>query len=388
MLTSFFAESLAYVPADEAWFSRIPASGAVYLLTGAGEAVIQLASTGDLRRALKARLAPETATEENPTRSRRADLREVVQTVWWTPAHSAFELTWIYYTVARQLMPHNYLRQVGFGPAWFVYVDPHAAIPQLVVSKYLRGEPGMDLGPMATSADATRFVEILTDAFDLCRYYEILEKAPHGQACAYFEMGKCPAPCDGTIPLERYRQMMAEAVRFGLGDRTAGYERLDAAMRRAAAERAFERAGVIKKQLDRARTIEHPAFRHVRTLDRFTWLVLQRGPGRSTVKPFFVRGGAIERGEPVRLRQVDEHLPAWIERVRQPAIAQDLRMRSEQVWLVSHFLFKDNPPGLFVHASELDEPGLAERIRERFSAAVRPDELGAMPATPPDAGGS
>ena len=37
---------------------------------------------------------------------------------------------------------------------------------------------------------------------DLCRKHDILVQAPTGQACVYHEMGRCPAPCDGSMTLE------------------------------------------------------------------------------------------------------------------------------------------------------------------------------------------
>jgi len=51
-------------------------------------------------------------------------------------------------------------------------------------------------------------IEIAEDAFDLCRYYNVLVEAPGARACAYKEMGKCPAPCDGSISMEQYRGMV------------------------------------------------------------------------------------------------------------------------------------------------------------------------------------
>ena len=44
------------------------------------------------------------------------------------------------------------------------------------------------------------------------------------------------------------------------------------------------------------------------------------------------------------------------------------RFVSEQAWLVSHYLFKRDPPGLWFHASALPEhEPLIQQIRECFA---------------------
>ncbi len=155
--------------------------------------------------------------------------------IWWQPAHSVFEITYEYWRLARRIMPQQYLKNIAFGPAWFVHVDPAAVIPRFTVGKLLPAGPGSVLGPYATQQDANRSVQILEDAFDLCRYIHILEQAPHGQPCAYHEMGRCPAPCGGLIPMEDYRRTMARAVRFATGEREPERQGWDNEMRPAAA---------------------------------------------------------------------------------------------------------------------------------------------------------
>src|SRR5947207_15818153 len=66
----------------------------------------------------------------------------------------------------------------------------------------------MFVGPVEDKHAAARLIELVEDLFDLCRYYNILLESPRGKACAYKEMGKCPAPCDGSIGIEHYRRMV------------------------------------------------------------------------------------------------------------------------------------------------------------------------------------
>ncbi len=394
--------------AREAIRKQFPAGGGVYLLSDGEDRLVQLAAAGSLRRALTARLlggaaptaeseagdsaapgteptttaGPAEATDGPPRPTgmlQRLRLHEVVRHIRWHPAHSPFELSLTYWRLARVLMPRNYREALAFGAAWMVHVDPDAPIPRFVVTRTLPAEPGTVIGPFATQADGARFVQILEDTFELCRYHHILEQTPHGQACAYFEMGRCPAPCDGTVPMSHYRGMIAVAERFARGQRDEALASLQAEMRAAAAELAFERAGALRQRIERAGEIDHRAFRLTRPVERFNFLIVQRGRTRSRVRPFFVRGGAIAAGDETRMAHLERALPDWIERVRpvsgeasrstMPPDGDAARLASEQIWLVSHFLFKESPAGVFLDADTLgDADEVRRRIRAGFAA--------------------
>lgn len=402
-LGALFEKNLAYEPG--AALDELPTSGGVYLLTDADNTPIQLATTADLKRALRHRLSGEAsadapaavsdggsetemvATPSAPTPRRpRVNLAEIVRRIWWRPAGSQFELTYAYYQLARILIPQTYRKQLSFGPAWFVHVDVDAPFPRFVAGKYLRGSPGVDLGPMATQNDASRLVEILQDTFDLCRYHHILEQAPFGQACAYFEMGKCPAPCDGTVTMDRYRGLIGDALRFATGEHAPMYAAIESQMRDAARDQAYERAGLLKKRLERARAIEHASLSRVEPVELLRYLVVQRGGG-TRVRPFFVRGGSVEMGEEVKRAQWREAAGRWTQRLMEAPAGEvpDLETRSEQLWLVSHFLFKPDRPGLYLNAREI---GSGEALHERMLAAFPAPPKGTSQAAVPETGAS
>jgi hypothetical protein len=402
-----------------------PRGGGVYLLTDREDRFIQLAAAADLRRALAGKLLdvqespPDDATPHpgsttqlpvapaedpgvaspKPMRP-RLRLSEIVRHIRWWPAHSQFELSYEYLRLARVLMPDDYLGQVTFGPCWFLHVRPQDAIPRFTVGKTLRADGGVELGPIPTQADAGRLVQILEDAFDLCRYVHILAQVPHGQACSYFDMGRCPAPCDGTIPMSQYRETIEAAVQFARGDRRPLFDRMTRDMTSAAADRAYERASQLKQRLDRARGIEHEAYRFMRPVDDFNYLILQRGSTRSKTKPFFVLGGAIQPGREVGGRKLATAAAEWFEYMRSPlarephlasaeagraspdASAASLaghapapRARTENIRLIAHFLFKRGAPGVFLHDSQITDTGEVLREARRM---LRPS--GAPPA--------
>jgi hypothetical protein len=132
----------------------------------------------------------------------------------------------------------------------------------------------------------------------------------------------------------------------------------------------------MKRRIDQARKATASSYRFVCPAGRFRWLIVQRGTGRSQVKPFFVRGGCIERGEPVELKKLEDQAGKWMDVFKSSppdAAVSDRRHLAEQTWLVSHFLFRSEKlPGLFLRADPPpDAETICAKVREAFRRPAR-----------------
>lgn len=373
-LAELFADGLDVPPPPEVFDVRqVPAHGGVWLLADGQGRPIQLGGCESLRRTITFRLSTPEQVEK---RRARADVRAITRRIWWWPTYSQFETAYDYHRIARQLYPDDYVDRLAFGPVWFVRADLTARIPRLTPTQKVFAGRVTYVGPFTSRASCTRYIELLCELFNLCRCLEILEEAPHGRRCPYYDMDKCPAPCDGTISLEAYRRMVADALDFvgaGTGPLIAEAER---EMKLAAGRQEFERAAACKHRIEQAQKATTGYYGFVRPMDRFNWLIVQRAGGRSRVKPFFVRGGWIDRGEPVAIKELDKHVAGWLASMGQdpPAsVGDDTRQRAEHVWLVSHFLFRSEKlPGLFLRAEALpDAKALCQRVKQTFAPPVR-----------------
>ncbi len=350
-------------PADRLDAKALPGGRGVCALVDGSDRLIQTLSSENLRRTLHHRLEPPNEPQRRP----RANLRDVARFVCWTSTHSAFETALTYLRIARRLQPQRYRRDLAFGPAWFARVDPQARWPRWVADKLALTPPTVDVGPFRDRPSCRRFIELLEDLFDLCRYHDILQQAPQGQACAYKEMGKCPAPCDGTVSMEVYRAAISASIDFALGASADRMSQLESDMTAAADGLQFERAARIREQISRARKTLADDGRLQPYPAKFRYLVIQRGGGTTHLKPFFVDRGAIAEGETVTLKEVEATVGQWADNMRAfsaetaEATSQEC---SEGIWLVSHFINRgERTPGLFVHQSQLGTPDeLARRV--------------------------
>lgn len=368
----------------------LPSHGGVYLIVDRDDRPVLLASGQDLRRVVVSRLAASPPDQK----TKRANLGQVAARVYWRDTFSRFEAAWAHWRIARVFNPKSYRESIAFSPAWFLRVDLAERTPRFKPVHQWRADGARIIGPFATRRHADDWIGMLTDAFDLCRDHPILEQAPHGRPCAYFDMGRCSAPCNGSIPLAEYRQAVSSAADFSSGNHAPHLAFLKEAMRAAATGLSFEKAAALKHTLEHASAaVKRPEYRHLAELSDLCWLIVQRaGPARRAaksmkIKPFFVRCGTVEIGSPVNLADLEAALPGWLARcgpcsVLPPASDDDQTARCEVLWLVSKFLFQaDRAPGLFIRFDHLpDADRLAQAIRERFAPTrLDEDNAGAPP---------
>src|SRR4051812_35716476 len=181
----------------EAFLKLAPARWVVYLLADADDQPVQLLCVKNLRYSLKRRLGG--AEQVGPTK--RVNYRDLIRRVYWRRVDSDLEADSVYLEVARALFPQTYQGMTGFRPAWFIHADAEAKFPNWTKTIDLTTTGGQFVGPVEDKHSAGKLIEEIVDWFDLCRYYNILCDSPKGLPCAYKEMGKCPAPCDGSISM-------------------------------------------------------------------------------------------------------------------------------------------------------------------------------------------
>ena len=360
-LAPLFDHGVGFDPAAPFDPLTVPARWVVYLLADEHDRPVQLLCVKNLRHSLKRRLGPDVV---EPTATRRIDYRALVRRVHWRRVDSAFEADVAYHEAARELFPQTYRGMVGFRPAWFVHVDEDAPFPRYTKTVDLTAAAGTLLGPVEDKHAAARLIQLVEDAFDLCRYYNILVQAPHGQACAYKEMGKCPAPCDGSISLEQYRHLIQWSRRV-LADPADYTREQDRRMRQAASELRFEVAGKIKAYVDQLGQLGHGPFRHVAALAQFQYLALQPGPAADTVKAFLVTPGRID---PLLCLTDASAKPSELMRVALTAAADHPgtvdAIGAERIGVVAHHLFARRPAGALLPLATLDERTIAKALRE------------------------
>ncbi len=344
----------------------VPAKCALYLLTCGDEQTpepLLLATVGNLRAALQRRL-----TDTPPDiHTKRIQYGQVCTRVYWRIVHSPFAANWWYWKAARTLFPQTYRELIPFRPAWWIALDSGNPFPEFRRAQSLADSSLRYLGPIRDKTSAGKLIDSLEDLFDLCRYHNILLQTPNGKPCAYKEMGKCPAPCDGSVPMTWYHEQLNHALAFLSGDsRIAWRAAQQTAMKTAAAQLQFEQAAKIKSRLARADLIDNEAFSHLQPLENFAFLALQPGQGKPFVEPWLIHGGHIEPLPQIKKKDLPAAAEPLLERCKQLAatpIKPPLETPAiEQIAILAHHLYRGpDDAGLYLRLHELTtiEPLLA-----------------------------
>jgi excinuclease UvrABC nuclease subunit len=361
---SIFDCSVDFDPAGdlETFLKRVPAKWVVYLLSDAEDRPVQLLCVKNLRYSLERRLGVGLPEE----RSKRVDYRALVRRIHWRRVDSSLEADFVYWEAARALFPKSYRGMMAYRPAWFVQVDPAAPFPRYTRTTDLDPDAGVLIGPVEEKQGAQKLIQLAEDVFDLCRYHNVLVEAPNGKACAYKEMGRCPAPCDGTVSMNQYRAAVADSARAMVEPLRAIAEHTGR-MIQASTELKFEQAGRLKARIDQLAQFGSGPFRHARRLEDFQYVSVQRGPRAGAAKLFLITPSGVEEvaglvAEPKSASDLLRHvLTLAADRARRPLD----ELAAERVGLVAHHLFlPKQTQGVFVRLSEVEDKSIAQAYRD------------------------
>lgn len=333
----------------------LPGAAAVALLVDQAERPILLITTQNLRRITLSRLSPDVREAAS-----RTDLAEITRGIRWRVVFHAFEARWWYLRVARALYPADYRKRVSFGPVSFLAVDWNTTPPELRISEKIWVEPGEFIGPFATRREGQATLEMLWDIFDLCRYPEQVRQAPHGRRCAYADMGRCDAPCDGGAPMpqyiERQRRAWAAASESFQGWTTDAVAR----MRAAAADRKFELAGQLKQQIENARAWAERPNRRLWRMEQLQLLLVLPAVRRRAWKVFLFARGELYDGPLTPHRSAERMIGEWLASLSGAAAANASTPleRMEQTWLVGDLLARREAEAAWIEPAPENYPGV------------------------------
>jgi len=374
-------------PLDGEALKAIPAKRGVFALLAEHSQPILLTTAADIRGRLRHRL---TAPDDGGRR-KAADLREITAAVCWRLTWSHFETEWQFFELARAIWPDSYTDLLPRRPVWFVAARVDEPFPHLAVVR--EAEPGAGaFGPFPSRRLAGRFAEALADAFDLCRCYAGGRQIPEPDACTYKQMGRCGAPCDGSMSMADYRHTVREAVRFAGGDRQPVRQRLAAGMRRAAAAMDYERAAAMKGRLARLAEFDSPKFADVRDTRALRFVSIQRGPSFRQMSAFVCDRGAVAAAGTLQYPPVPTELAAVCDAC--DALSADHAEMSaadrQRMAIVSAYLFSRKPErGLWFRRGEITPTalmeaigGAAEALKVRLPARRRRQATPAAPKSP------
>lgn len=246
----------------------------VVVFLDAHDRIIQTGATSDTKRFIADRLGE---TDDDPTPSARVTHAEICARVLVWRTGSSFESDWLTLTLAR-----------GIDPSLHTQLADRLRTPVLALDRSTMTWRTTDLGadtitpsvsliaPIRTTDGSRALGERADDLYDLCRYPSELAKAPNGTPCPYKDMCKCPAPCDGSEPLDIYNERAESAFTMIEHGVNARIDELKSDITKASTDMDFERAAQLKPQLDTLQSLPDDVRAHARALSGRTFVIVSR----------------------------------------------------------------------------------------------------------------
>jgi excinuclease ABC subunit C len=127
----------------------------------------------------------------------------------------------------------------------YLAVTAGEEFPRIMLVRRPRRRAGTLLfGPYTSAREARGVERLLGDLFQLRRCVRLPK-----QACLYYHLKVCSAPCIGAIDRDAYRASIDRAVEILRGQATLVRQEVEQEMRRAAGREEFERAALLRDAL-------------------------------------------------------------------------------------------------------------------------------------------
>ncbi|PKL49661.1 MAG: hypothetical protein CVV39_02510 [Planctomycetes bacterium HGW-Planctomycetes-1] len=346
-------------------FQNLPSTAGFVLFADSQNKPITLLTTANIKRTAKTKLAEKIEV------GKRADLKSITAKIYYSPCRCKFRLAIKYYDAIRKIFGENYKEHIKLVLPWFIKIDLGEKIPSFSITKKLTLKIGEEIiGPFVSQRAATAFLKTLEDAFRLCKRNDIVNNPALAQSCPYLQMDACAGVCGDKIDTADYKSLLREAFEAGCKPREA-IEKFQTQMQTASKELDFEKAAQLKKKIEKLSALKKQSYRWTEDLKKLKIVHIDKSvkvrPEGTKKKvqlyavfviDFFNINdlGDFAMDEPDLIYEaINKNLGTSPQNVSDEMI--------ERFSLVSYFLYRSKPTGLWINASEgFDKHNLLEPL--------------------------
>lgn len=189
----------------------------------------------------------------------------------------------------------------------FLKATVQEAYPRLLFARQMKRDGGKYFGPFTSGKAIRDTIELVNKLFHLRSCRRVLPRdIGKERPCLYYQIGQCPAPCQGNVPMEIYRENFEKALRFLQGDTKSVLKELTEKMMQVSAELKFEEAAQVR---DLIQSVQQVTERQKITAEDYEdrdIVAMAREKDEAVVQVFFIRGGKMLGREHYYLTGVEE----------------------------------------------------------------------------------
>ena len=180
--------------------------------------------------------------------------------------------------------------------------------PRILFSRTMKKDKSRYFGPFSSATAVKDTIELLNKIFSLRTCNRNLPRDMGlERPCLNYHIKQCPAPCQGYISREDYREKIAAALEFLNGNQGPIQKELEAKMKEAAENMEFEEAARYRDLLESIRQVTQKQKITGGIGEDKDILALYQDEGEAVVQVFFVRNGKLIGREHYYMTNVSEN---------------------------------------------------------------------------------
>jgi DNA polymerase III subunit epsilon len=236
--------------AKRSWAKELPEEPGVYFFVAEhavsdgdpAPQVLYVGKSGNLRRRVRSYF---TSAEKRPR------IEEMIRVATGVQCHPCATPLHAEVTELRMIAAHapRYNRRSKFPERqhWIKITDE--AFPRLSKVRQVRSDGATYFGPFSRRQQVDDVVDGVYDAFPIRQCTPRLSASRPTAACALAGMGRCVAPCDGSVDRAAYAALIDQVRRSLISDVRPACRALRDRLRRLVAEQRYEEAETLRRRL-------------------------------------------------------------------------------------------------------------------------------------------
>ncbi len=267
--------------------NNIPTKPGVYLYKNAQGKIIYVGKAVNLRNRVRSYFHA-SAQENAKTRHLVRDIAEIDFIV----AGSELEALLLENTLIKKHQPKYNIRLKDDKRYPYIKVHWQDAFPRVTTTRRLQNDGARYFGPYTAAWAAYKTLDLVRKIYPYLTCTRTID-GKDDRACLYYHIERCAAPCIGVVNRDEYRAMIDGLCDFLGGNTRPVVERLSAEMDAAAEALDFEKAAVLRDQIQAIHQIvERQKVVSSDMVDEDV-IAFARDDGNACVQVFFIRGGKL-----------------------------------------------------------------------------------------------
>ena len=177
----------------------------------------------------------------------------------------------------------------------YIKVTLEETYPRILLVRQMKKDGSRYFGPFTDAGAVRTVIDLLQKRYQVrsCRKSLGYPADPKERACLNYQMGRCPAPCQGLITPEEYRKKVDQAVAVLAGSGSTLVKELVDKMQEASARLEFEQAGQYKELLEDVAKVTSTQKITAHNDNDEDIIALAQDQKDAVVQVFFVREGKL-----------------------------------------------------------------------------------------------